>query len=325
MDPRLREIGEKVLGGGEATAEEALFLLEIEGPDIYHLLAYANAIREKFCGPGMELCSLINARSGNCPEDCAFCAQSAHYSTGVATYPLLEAEAVLEKARAMERAGAHRFDLVTSGYGFRETDPEFLRLLDLIRLLRRETRLKLCACLGHLTPGAARALKEAGVSRYNHNLETAPSFFPRICTTHTVEERIATIRAVKAAGMEVCSGGIIGLGETREQRVELAFTLKKLEVDAVPLNVLHPRPGTPLAERPPLPPLEILKTFAMFRFVLPRKNIRYAGGRELNLGPLQPLGLLSGLNGMLIGGYLTTPGQEIEKDLAMVDALGFKR
>lgn len=325
MDPRLGEIGEKVLGGGEATPEEALWLLEIEGPDVYHLLAYANAIRERFCGTRVELCSLVNARSGGCPEDCAFCAQSAHYPTGVAVYPLVDAETVLRKARAMERAGAHRFDVVTSGYGFRETDPDFQRVLDLLRLLRRETRLELCACLGHLTPGAARALKEAGVSRYNHNLETAPSFFPRICTTHTVEERMATIRAVKEAGLEVCSGGIIGLGESREQRVELAFTLKELDVDAVPLNVLHPRPGTPLGDRPRLHPLEILKTFAMFRFVLPRKNIRYAGGRELSLGPLQPLGLLSGLNGMLIGGYLTTPGQEVEKDLTMVDALGFQR
>jgi len=325
MDPRLGEIGEKVLGGGEITREEALFLLEIEGPDTYHLLAYANAIRERFCGPGVELCSLINARSGNCPEDCAFCAQSVHHSTGVAVYPLLDAEAVLQKARAMERAGAHRFDVVTSGYGFRETDPEFQRLLEIFRLLRQETSLELCACLGHLTPQAARALKEAGVSRYNHNLETAPSFFPRICTTHTVEERMATIRAAREAGLEICSGGIIGLGESREQRVELAFTLKELGVDAVPLNVLHPRPGTPLGDRPLLPPLEILRTFAMFRFVLPDKNIRYAGGRELNLGPLQPLGLLAGLNGMLIGGYLTTPGQEIERDLAMVDALGFRR
>ncbi len=323
MDARLRELGERVLAGGEVTPDEALYLLELRGPDVIHLVAYANEIRARFVGDRVDLCSIINARSGNCSEDCAFCAQSAHHAAGAPVYPLLDADAILAKARAMEAAGARRFDLVTAGYGFTEDDPDFRRILDLYRLLRRETRLELCACLGHLTPGAARALAEAGVTRYNHNLETARSFFPRICTTHTYEDRVATVRAAKEAGMEVCCGGIIGLGETPAQRVELAFALKELDVDSVPLNILNPRPGTPLEGVPPLSPEEILKTFAMFRFVLPRKVIRYAAGREVHLGPLQPLGLLAGLNGMLIGGYLTTPGQEVEQDLAMVAALGF--
>lgn len=322
MDERLHEIGERVLAGGRASREDALFLMNLRGPDTVHLLAYANEIRARFAGDRVELCSIVNARAGNCGEDCAFCAQSAHHSAGVAAHPLLDAEAVLAKARAMEAAGVRRFDLVTAGYGFREDDPDFLRILDLYRRLRAETRLELCACLGHLTPGAARALAAVGVTRYNHNLETARSFFPRICSTHTYEEREATVRAAKAAGMEVCCGGVIGLGETPEQRVELALALRDLDVDSVPVNILNARPGTPLFGRPPLGAEEILKTFAVFRFLLPDKLIRYAGGREVNLGPLQPLGLLAGLNAMLVGGYLTTPGQELDQDLAMVSGLG---
>ncbi len=322
MDRRLYEIGERVLAGGAVTPEEAFYLLGLDGPDAFHLFAYANAIRARFRGDRVELCSIISARSGNCGEDCAFCAQSAHYATGAPVHALLDEETILRKAKAMAAAGARRFDLVTSGYGFTEDDPDFQRILRLYERLRAETTLELCACLGTLTPGAARALAAVGVTRYNHNLETARSFFPRIVTTHTYEERVATVRAVKEAGMEVCCGGIIGMGETREQRVELAFALAELDVDSVPINILNPRPGTPLEGTPRLEPLEILKTFAMFRFVLPRKLIRYAGGREVNLGPLQPLGLLAGLNGMLVGGYLTTPGQDVEEDLKMISGLG---
>lgn len=324
LDRRLQEIAERVLAGGEASAEDALYLLALEGPDVYHLLAWANEIRERFSGDRVELCSIINARSGNCSEDCAFCAQSAHYATGAPVYGLLDEESILAKARAMEAAGARRFDLVTAGFGFTEDDPDFQRILDLYRRLRAETSLELCACLGVITPGAARALVEAGVTRYNHNLETARSFFPRICTTHTYEDRVATVRAAKEAGMEVCCGGIIGLGETPAQRVELALTLRELDVDSVPINILVPRPGTPLAGLPPLRPEEILKTFAMFRFVLPRKLIRYAAGREAALGALQPLGFLAGVNAMLVGGYLTTPGREVAEDVAMVTGLGLR-
>lgn len=324
MDAKLHALGERVLAGGRISPDEALCILNVEGPDVYHLLAYANEIRTRFVGEQVDLCSIINARSGNCSENCAFCAQSAHYRTGVSAYPLLDPETVLAKAKAMEAAGARHFDLVTAGYGFTEDDPDFQKILDIYRRLKAETSLHLCACLGNLTPGAARALAEVGVVRYNHNLETARSFFPHICTTHTYDERIATLRAAKEAGMEVCCGGIIGMGETPAQRVELAFTLRDLNVDSVPINILNPREGTPLADAPParLSPDEILKTFAMFRFVLPDKLIRYAAGREANLGPLQPLGFLAGVNAMLIGGYLTTPGQDVEQDLAMVSGLG---
>ncbi len=313
-----------MLAGGEVSGEEALHLLQLEGPDVYHLLAWANEIRERFTGDRVELCSIVNARSGNCSEDCAFCAQSSRHAADAPVHGLLDEETILAKARAMEAAGARRFDLVTAGYGFTEDDPDFRRILAIYRRLRRETGLELCACLGILTPGAARALVEAGVTRYNHNLETARSFFSRICTTHSYDERVATVQAVKSAGMEVCCGGIIGLGETREQRVELALTLRELDVDSVPINILVPRPGTPLAHVPPLAPEEILKTFAMFRFVLPDKLIRYAAGREGALGPLQPLGFLAGVNAMLVGGYLTVPGREVEADVAMVASLGLQ-
>lgn len=321
MDRRLYELGEAVLTGQRIEREDALYLISLEGPDTFHLVAYANEIRARFAGDEVELCSIINARSGGCSEDCAFCAQSAHYQTGAPVYGLLDAETIITKAKAMEAAGAKRFDLVTSGLGFTEEDPDFQRILEIYRRLREETRLELCACLGTLTPRAAKALAEAGVTRYNHNLETARSYFPQICSTHSYDERVATVLAAKEAGMEVCCGGVIGMGETREQRVELALELRELGVDSIPINILNPRPGTPLYGIEPLPPEEIIKTFAVFRFIMPDKLIRYAGGREVNLGPLQPLGLLAGLNAMLVGGYLTTAGQDLEADLAMIRVL----
>lgn len=322
MDRQLYEIAEKVLADGQVDEAEALHLMALEGPDIHHLLAYAHEIRERFNGDRVELCSIINARSGNCGENCAFCAQSGHHNTDVPVYPLLDEETVLAKARAMEAAGARRFDLVTAGYGVSEDDPDFQRMLQIYRRLREETTLDLCACFGNLTPGAARAMVEVGITRYNHNLEAPRSFFPRICTTHTFDERVATVKAAKEAGMEVCCGGIIGMGETAAQRVELALALRELEVESVPINILNPRPGTPLAGIARLEPMEILKTFAVFRFILPDRLLRFAGGREVNLGPLQPLGFLAGLNAMLIGGYLTTPGSEVQQDLAMISGLG---
>lgn len=324
MDNRLYRIGEKALAGMAVTEEECLYLAGLTGPDVYHLIAYANEVRAKFTGNTVELCGIVNARSGNCSEDCAFCAQSSHHPTETPVYDLLDTEIILKKAKAMEAAGAHRFDLVTSGYGYTEDDGGFQSILLIYERLRRETNLELCACMGALTPGAARALAAAGVTRYNHNLETARSFFSHVCTTHTYEDRVATIQAVKEAGMEVCCGGVIGMGESREQRVELALALRDLDVDSVPINILNPRPGTPLANVPPLDPEEILKTFAMFRLNLPAKIIRYAGGREVNLGPLQPLGFLAGLNAMLVGGYLTTPGQSTAEDLRMVSDLGLR-
>ena len=312
-----------MLAGGAIDPGEALFLLGAEGSDLAFLFAYAGKIRERFTGAEVDLCSIINARSGKCSEDCAFCAQSAHYHTGAKVYDLVKEEEILAAARDAKVSGAHRFDIVISGLGLSEDSPELPALLRTFRRLREETGLKLCACLGTITRGVARQLAEAGVSRYNHNLEAAPSFFPEVVTTHTLAERMDTVRAAREAGMEVCCGGIIGMGESRKQRVELAFALKELDVDSVPVNVLDPRPGTPMAGVKPLQPLEALAAMAMFRFVLPGKIIRYAGGRG-RLGELQALGLLAGINGMLIGNYLTTVGRAPAEDLAMIQELNLK-
>ncbi len=318
------EVGNRILEGGELSWEEALQLSQAQGSDIQLLSAMAGKVREKYVGDKVDLCSIISARTGKCSEDCAFCAQSAHHHTNVKQHDFLDVEAIVSRAVEMEKAGAHHFDIVISGLGVREDDADFAKILEAFTRIKAATKLDLCACLGTLTEGAARKLKDVGVTRYNHNLETAKSFFPEIVTTHSYEERVKTIRIVKAMGMEVCCGGIIGLGETQEQRIEFAFTLKELDVDAVPINVLNPIRGTRLEGTQPLNPMEVLKNFALFRFILPKKNIRYAGGREVNLRDLQALGLMAGVNGMLVGSYLTTSGRDVKEDLQMIRDLGLR-
>lgn len=318
----IAELGEKIIDGGEISCEEALALEKIRGADLFFLSAYASKIREGYNGDRVDLCSIVSARTGGCRENCAFCAQSAHHNTGIKKEINLDENDIVARAKAVEEAGVHHFDIVTSGKGYTVNDPEFQKILQIFRRLRRETGLQLCACLGVIGEAEAQALKATGVSRYNHNLETAESYFPQIVTTHSYQEREKTITAVKRAGMEVCCGGVIGMGETFAQRVEFAFALKKLGVDTVPLNVLNPIPGTPLEGSEPLTPLEIIKSMAMFRFIMPDRIIRFAGGREVNLRSLQALGLVSGINGMLVGNYLTTGGQGVEADLAMLGDLG---
>lgn len=316
-------IGEKVLDGGDITWDEARALTQIEKVDIPLLLAMANKVREKFAGNEVETCEIINARSGACPEDCKFCAQSAHHDAEVAVYPLVSEEEIVAAARRAEEEGAHRFCIVTSGRGM-EGDGDFPAILRAIKRIKRETSLEMCCSLGFLEEEHVVALKETGITRYHHNLETGKSFFPRICTTHSCEERLATIKRVKIAGLQVCSGGIIGMGENWEQRLEMAFALRELDVDSVPINILNPIKGTPLENETRLHPLEILQTFAIFRLILPAKIIRYAGGREVNLGDFVPQGLLSGINGMLIGNYLTTRGRGAAEDLRMIRDLGLE-
>jgi biotin synthase len=318
MDKFIQESAARVLAGEQLGEGEALGLAKVSGADLLFLLAYGGKIKEQMTENQVDLCSIISARTGSCSEDCAFCAQSASHSTGIKEHDLLDEELILAKAQKMASLGAHRFDIVISGRGVKHGETDFEKIIKILQRIRKETGLDLCACLGTLTDAGAQALKEAGVTRYNHNLETARSFFPKIVTTHTYEERLETVRAVKKAGMEICCGGIIGLGETMAQRIELALTLRELEVEAIPINILNPISGTPLAGQKILNPWEVLKTIAIFRFLLPTRNIRYAGGREKALGELQPLGIMAGLNGMLIGGYLTTPGTEVEQDLAML-------
>ncbi|MHB8170570.1 MAG: biotin synthase BioB [Thermincolia bacterium] len=324
MHGYISSLGGKVLNGETITRAEALELTQLKGADILLLGAMAAKIREGFAGNRVDLCSIINARSGSCSEDCKFCAQSAHHSTGAPVYKLIDEEEIIERAKAMEKAGAHHFDIVTTGMGIKENDSDFEKILKAFARIKKETNLNLCACLGTLTPGAARKLVEVGVKRYNHNLETAESYFAQVVSSHSYGERVETVRIAKEAGLEVCCGGIIGMGETPAQRVELAFALKELDVDAVPVNVLNPVAGTPMEDCLVPEPMEVLKTFAIFRFILPDKNIRYAGGRERAMGDLQALGLMAGINGMLVGNYLTTAGRDIGEDLKMIRDLGLE-
>jgi len=318
----INDLEDKVLSGEDITMEEARQLTRLEGPDLYQLFAAAARIRDVRSGKKVDLCSIINARSGNCTEDCKYCAQSGHNQAQVEIYGLLDEETVMERARQMEAAGAARFSLVTSGRDIGRED--FAKVLAIYRRLAAETSLKLCASLGIITREMAEELRKVGVIMYHHNLETSAGYFPQICTTHTYAERVATIKAAQAAGLDVCSGGIISMGESAEQRLELAFALKELGINSVPINILNPIEGTGLAGQPILPPLEILKTIAVFRFILPEAKLRFAGGRENALRDLQVLGYLAGINAALVGSYLTTSGRSVAADMQMIKDIGLE-
>jgi len=293
--------------------------LEVFEWDLVRLISEGTSLRERYFGKRVMLCSIVNAKSGLCSEDCAFCAQSVHNRAQVEVYPLLDPERILEEAKKASLMGARRFSIVTSGRALSQRD--FDKVLKAVELIRKETDLLVCSSLGFLDLKRAKALKEAGLSRYHHNLETSPSYFPKICTTHSIQEKIETILCAKEAGLSVCSGGIIGLGEGREERLELALKLRELEVDSVALNFFHPIPGTRLEGQNSLTPLEFLKTVTLFRLVLPSKEIRLTGGRAYGLRDLQVLGILCGANGLMIGNYLTTQGRPYEMDLKMLSDL----
>ena len=315
------EYAEKVLKGGEISREEAIDLINVPDQDTMLLLAMADRIRQRFNGDEVDVCAIVNARSGRCPENCKFCGQSAHYHTGVTEYPLLSVEELVEAAKKAKAAGAVRFSIVTSGRGQSKAD-DFENILQALTRIKKEVGIEICTSLGILTPEQANKLKEVGVTRYHANIETAPSHFPDICSTHSYEDKMSTIQAAKDAGIRVCSGGILGLNETPEQRVEMAFELKRLNIDSIPLNLLNQIEGTPFENNKSMTPLEILRAFAVFRFILPKALIRTAGGRELNLRDLQALALNGGMNGIMVGGYLTTGGRRPEDDKTMLKDLG---
>lgn len=317
-------LAEKVLNGGEITEEEAKRLIRTKDEDTMLLLAMADKIRQKYGGNAVDFCAIINARSGHCQEDCKFCAQSGHYETGSKVYRLLPEDQVVEAAKKAKAAGAVRFSLVTSGRN-QDNPNEFEEIISIVKRIRKEVGIEVCCSLGLISQEQAVRLKEAGITRIHCNIETSPSYFPEICTTHTMEDKEDIIRTAQKAGIRVCSGGIIGLGETLDQRVEMAFKLKALHIDSIPLNILNPVEGTPFFTNKRLPPLEVLRTFAMFRFVLPKALIRTAGGREVNLRSLQALALTGGLNGIMVGGYLTTGGRDPREDLRMTADLGRSR
>jgi biotin synthase len=314
-------VEEKVLAGGAIERSEAEALLNTPDEFLQRLLAAADRIRIRFKGSQFDSCSLINARSGRCSEDCAFCAQSAHHQGDCDVYGLKPDEEILAAAKAAKKSGAARFCTVTSGGALSAT--EFDSLIKALERVRSEVDIQLDASLGFLDDERSERLAAVGVTRYNHNIETSRDHYSKICTTHHFDQRVETVRTVMNKGFSACSGGIIGLGETPLQRLDMAFTLADLGVDCVPINILNPRPGTPLQDSTPPEPLEILKTLAIFRLILPKATIKVAGGREKNLGDFQAMALRSGANGMIIGGYLTTGGRSVDDDLQMVRQAGF--
>lgn len=313
----LQIVREKVENGEAVDFSEALGLMGLKGNECVELFSLANTVRSRL-GDGVDLCSIVNAKCGLCPEDCKFCAQSVHNDADITPHPLLNEDEMLNMAHMMQEEGASRFCIVISGKEARSED--FGKILGTIRRIRKETSLSLCASLGMLTEEQARALKKAGAARIHHNLESCESFFGNICTTHSYSEKLNTITTAKEAGLEVCCGGIIGMGESAKQRVELAFEIKGLNVDSIPINILTRIKGTPLNTG--ITPMDALRTIAVFRLILPDKNIRIAGGREANLRDLQCLSLLAGANGLLLGNYLTTPGRSPGDDIRMILDLG---
>lgn len=295
---------------------EALELF-IEGSNKpWRVMAAASEIREHFKGRGIILCGITNAKSGLCSEDCKFCAQSSHYQTDAPSYPLKTAAEMITEADEAARSGAEFFGIVTSGKRIK-AKKEWNEIFKAVKGIDKSP-IHACASLGLIDTEKARELKAAGLSRYHHNLETSRSFFKNICTTHDYEEDVETIRNVKKAGLSVCAGALFGMGEGITHRIELAATLRELDVDSVPLNILNPIKGTPLSHMQPLPPLEILMTIAVFRFMLPDKDIKLCGGKEKNLRQLLPLGIMAGANSLMTGNYLTTTGRDSKLDMEMI-------
>ncbi len=314
------ELAERTLDGHAVSADQALAVLHSPDDELLGLLQAAFRIRSKYHGRDVRIHVLQNAKSGLCPEDCAFCSQSAAFHTDVSKYQLQSVEELVEGARRAARMGAVKYCMVTSTRG--PSQRELDVVCEAVRQIKTELNINVCTSLGLLKEGQAEQLAAAGVTRFNHNLEASRRFFPEVCTTHRFDDRVATVQRVRAAGMEACCGGIMGMGETAEDRVALALELRALEVESIPVNFLDPRPGTPLGHAPRLSPQDCLRALAMMRFVNPSRDIRVAGGREVNLRHLQPLALYPA-NSMFVNGYLTTPGAGYEADIRMIADLGF--
>lgn len=320
MQTFIRELEERVLAGGEVSVDEATRLLEeVDRDTLLDLMSSADRIRRRFVGDEVHLCSIVNAKSGLCSEDCGFCSQSARFRTGVDEYALIDKDDALKAAREARGNGAEALGLVAAWRGLRQ-GPELDQVVDLIKTVSEEGDVHADASLGLIDdPEVARRLADAGLHTYNHNLETARSHFGEIVRSHDWEERVRTIELVREAGMNVCSGGIVGMGETPRQRAELAAELREIDPDLVPLNFLNPIEGTPEGDvREPMSPSEALKTIAVFRFMLPKHHIMVAGGREVVLRSLQPMMYLAGASANMVGNYLTTTGSTAEDDLAVI-------
>ncbi len=303
------------------TPQEALDLGSLTEPqEIEALVERAWAARVERFGDATDMCSLVNAKSGGCAEDCGFCAQSRFAEAETPMHAMMEPEQILEHARAAEAAGAHRFCMVTQGQGLSKRD--FQKLLDGIELVATQTNLKRCASIGHMSVERAKLLKDAGVQRVHHNVESAESYYPEVSSTVRYEGRLRTIEAVKEAGLETCVGGILNLGETPEQRVEMAFQLAEIDPTSVPINLLIPKAGTKFGDREIMDPWESVKWIAIFRLILPEALFRLCGGRVENLAELQPLAVKAGINGVMMGNFLTTLGNTPAQDRRMFTDLG---
>ena len=310
----------QILDGGQLDRAAALGVLQSRDDELLTVLQSAFTIRRRYFGMGISLHVIRNAKSGDCSEDCAYCSQSATATTDITGYELQTVDKIVEGAREAARLKAMRYCIVTSGR--QPAAVEIEAICEAACRIKCEVPIQLCTSLGCLTKAQARQLKSAGVDRYNHNLETSSRYYEAICTTHQYGDRVATATTAKAAGLELCCGGLIGMGESLEDRVDLAFSLREVGADSIPLNFLDPRPGTALAGRPRIRATDALRTLAMFRFVNPDREIRVAGGREACLGPLQVLALYPA-NSIFTSGYLTTGGQGYSADIAMIEAAGF--
>jgi biotin synthase len=320
---RIATLAEKVMRGGRLAPAEGLWLFQLESSaDIYTLLSWANRIREHFKGNKVHLCSIVNVKAGGCSENCKFCSQSAAYQTESPRYGLVDLPPVITAAEEARENGVTALGLVAAWKGLEE-GPVLDQICQRLEELKENGKARPDASLGIIkNPKVAQRLRDSGLQCYNHNLESSKRFFGNVCDTHTYEERVQTIQHLKSTGIKICSGGIIGMGETREDRCDLAFSLRDLGVNIVPINILNPIPGTPYANHVPPPPLEILQTIACFRFILPKQEIMIAGGRAVNLRDMQSMIFMAGASALMVGNYLTTLNQSVEKDLQMLKDLG---
>ena len=318
----IKHLEEKVLGGSHVTKEDALYIADVSGTELFELFASANKIRNHFMGNNVGLCSIVNAKSGACPEDCSFCAQSSKSKAKIEVYPLLSKEIIIQKAREAKKSGTIRFSIVTSGKRISELN--LLETEDMIAEIR-EIGLIPCASFGMLGEKELSILRSAGLDRYHHNLETSEGFFSRICSTHSYADKLRTINAVKSVGLSICSVGIFGMGESWQDRIDMAFLLRELDVDSVPINFLVPIKGTPFDNREPLHPFEALKIISLYRYIFPQKEIRICGGRMQILGEFNSMVFLAGADSLLIGNYLTTSGRNYEDDFKLIEIYGLSQ
>lgn len=314
-------LADKALRGEVLTLEEGLSVLEADDDELLPIMQAAFKVRKHYYGKKVKLNLIINAKSGLCPEDCGYCSQSIVSKAAITKYPLLEKDTLVDGARKAMELKVGTYCIVASGRG--PTNKELDQVIDAVKEIKSTMPMKICACLGILSDEQAERLKEAGVDRYNHNLNTSKSNFASITSTHTYDDRVSTVEKAKASGMSPCSGCIVGMGETNREIVEIAYALRELDADSIPINFLNPIAGTPLANKRELTPMKCLKVLALFRFICPTKEIRASGGREVNLRSLQPLSLYAA-NSVFVGDYLTTEGQEATEDHKMIEDLGFE-